>query len=29
MLKAENLNVYYGPIHAVKGVSFERQGREL
>ena len=23
MLKAENLNVYYGPIHAVKGVSFE------
>ena len=23
MLKAENVNVYYGPIHAVKGVSFE------
>ncbi|MBQ9685908.1 MAG: ABC transporter ATP-binding protein [Oscillospiraceae bacterium] len=23
MLKAEDLNVYYGPIHAVKGVSFE------
>ena len=23
MLKAENLNVYYGPIHADKGVSFE------
>ena len=23
MLQAENLNVYYGPIHAVKGVSFE------
>ena len=23
MLTAENLNVYYGPIHAVKGVSFE------
>ena len=29
MLKAENLNVYYGPIHAVKGVSFEVSEGEI
>ena len=29
MLKAENLNVYYGPIHAVKGVSFEVNEGEI
>ena len=29
MLKAENLNVYYGPIHAVKGVSFEVNDGEV
>ena len=29
MLKAENLNVYYGPIHAVKGVSFEVREGEI
>ena len=29
MLKAEDLNVYYGPIHAVKGVSFEVNYREI
>ena len=29
MLKAENLNVYYGPIHAVKGVSFEVKEGEI
>ena len=23
MLKVEGLNVYYGSIHAIKGVSFE------
>ncbi len=29
MLKAENLNVYYGPIHAVKGVGFEVREGEI
>ena len=29
MLKAEDLNVYYGPIHAVKGVSFEVNDGEV
>ena len=30
MLKAEDLNGYYGPIHAVKGVSFEvREGESV
>ena len=29
MLKAEDLNVYYGPIHAVKGVSFEVREGEI
>ena len=29
MLKADNLNVYYGPIHAVKGVSFEVNEGEI
>ncbi len=29
MLKAEDLNVYYGPIHAVKGVSFEVHEGEI
>ena len=29
MLKAEDLNVYYGPIHAVKGVSFEVNDGEI
>ena len=29
MLKAENLNVYYGPIHAVKGVIFEVSEGEI
>ncbi len=29
MLKAENLNVYYGPIHAVKNVSFEVREGEI
>ena len=29
MLKAEDLNVYYGPIHAVKGVSFEVKEGEI
>ena len=29
MLKAENLNVYYGPIHAVKDVSFEVNQGEI
>ena len=29
MLKAENLNIYYGPIHAVKGVSFEVREGEI
>ena len=29
MLKAEGLNVYYGPIHAVKGVSFEVREGEI
>ena len=29
MLKAENLNVFYGPIHAVKGVSFEVNEGEI
>ena len=29
MLRAENLNVYYGPIHAVKGVSFEVNEGEI
>ncbi len=29
MLKAENLNVYYGPIHAVKDVSFEVNDGEI
>ena len=29
MLKAEDLNVYYGPIHAVKGVSFEVSEGEI
>ena len=29
MLKAENLNVYYGPIHAGKGVSFEVNEGEI
>ena len=29
MLKAENLNVYSGPIHAVKGVSFEVSEGEI
>ena len=29
MLKADNLNVYYGPIHAVKGVSFEVSEGEI
>ena len=29
MLKAEDLHVYYGPIHAVKGVSFEVNEGEI
>ncbi len=29
ILKAEHLNVYYGPIHAVKGVSFEVNEGEI
>ncbi len=29
MLKVENLNVYYGPIHAVKGVGFEVREGEI
>ena len=29
MLKAENLNAYYGPIHAVKGISFEVREGEI
>ena len=29
MLKAENLNVYYGAIHALKGVSFEVKEGEI
>ncbi len=29
MLRAENLNVFYGPIHAVKGVSFEVEEGEI
>ncbi|NLG26001.1 MAG: ABC transporter ATP-binding protein [Clostridiales bacterium] len=29
MLKAENLNVYYGAIHAIKGVSFEVHKGEI
>ena len=29
MLKAEDLNVYYGPIHAVKGISFEVREGEI
>ena len=29
MLKAEDLNVYYGPIHAVKGVGFEVNEGEI
>jgi len=29
MLKAENLNVYYGAIHALKGVSFEVNEGEI
>ena len=29
MLKAEDLNVYYGPIHAVTGVSFEVREGEI
>ena len=29
ILKAENLNVYYGSIHAIKGVSFEVNEREI
>ncbi|MBQ9664010.1 MAG: ABC transporter ATP-binding protein [Oscillospiraceae bacterium] len=29
MLKASDLNVYYGPIHAVKGVSFEVNEGEI
>ena len=29
MLKAEDLNVYYGPIHAVKDVSFEVREGEI
>ena len=29
MLKAENLNVYYGAIHAIKGVSFEVNDGEI
>ena len=29
MLKADSLNVYYGPIHAVKGVSFEVSEGEI
>ena len=29
MLKVENLNVYYGAIHALKGVSFEVNEGEI
>ena len=29
MLKVENLHVYYGSIHAIKGVSFEVHEREI
>ena len=29
MLKVTDLNVYYGPIHAVKGVSFEVNEGEI
>ena len=29
MLKVDDLNVYYGSIHAVKGVSFEVQEGEI
>ena len=29
MLKVENLHVYYGSIHAIKGVSFEVNEREI
>ena len=29
MLKAENLNVYYGKIHALKDVSFEVNDGEI
>lgn len=29
ILKAENLNVYYGAIHALKGISFEVQEGEI
>ncbi|MCI6374759.1 MAG: ATP-binding cassette domain-containing protein, partial [Clostridiales bacterium] len=29
MLKVEDLHVYYGSIHAIKGVSFEVNEREI
>ena len=29
ILKAENLNVYYGSIHAIKDVSFEVKEGEI
>ncbi|MBQ5754985.1 MAG: ATP-binding cassette domain-containing protein, partial [Oscillospiraceae bacterium] len=29
MLKVDNINVYYGSIHAVKGVSFEVNQGEI
>ncbi|MED9958166.1 MAG: ATP-binding cassette domain-containing protein, partial [Christensenellales bacterium] len=29
MLSVENLQVYYGAIHAIKGVSFEVQQGEI
>ena len=29
MLKVEGLNVYYGSIHAIKGVSFEVNQGEI
>ena len=29
MLKVENINVYYGNIHAIKGISFEVNDGEV
>ena len=29
MLKVENLNVHYGAIHAIKGVSFDVEKGEI
>ena len=29
MLKVENINVYYGAIHAIKGISFEVNDGEI